>query len=134
MKILLDEQIHKEFKKALKAHSNIFSIEDMGWKGFRNGILREKLNDNNFDFLISADKSLPFQQNIQKMNYTIILIDTPSLREGKQILFIPKVQNLLQNLPNPIPKLIHICIPEWNNVWLIEGLKKKILPNQILFI
>lgn len=130
MKILLDEQIHADVKKSLKTTHSIFMIDEMGWKGLQNGELREKLNENDFIFIITADKNLPFQQNFRKMNFTVILIDTPSLSRSNQLLFVPKIQNLLQNPPQPLPKLIHISMRGKK----IEGLKKLLPSEQILFL
>ena len=134
MKILLDEQIHTDIFIALKTSFEVYSIKSMGWKGLQNGELREKLNENNFTFLLCADKNIAFQQNIRKMNFTIILIDTPSLRAEKQSLFVPKIEDLLRNLPNPLPKMIHISIAEFHNIKLIEKLKNIFSPTEILFI
>ena len=134
MKILLDEQIHTAFKEALQTHANVFSIKDKHWKGLSNGTLREKLNEENFDFFLTSDKNIPFQQNIKKMNFTIILIDTPSLRAAKQALFAPIIQDLLENLPDTLPKMFHISIPEFNNMMFVEKLKIRFTSDEIFFV
>ena len=134
MEILLDEQIHTAFKEALQTQVNVFSIKDKQWKGLSNGTLREKLNDENFDFFLTSDKNIPFQQNIKKMNFTIILIDTPSLRAAKQLSFVSIIQDLLENLPDTLPKIFHVSILEFNNVRYIEKLKIRFTSDEIFFI
>ena len=79
MKLLLDEQLDINIKSQLKG-IDVFSVRDMGWLGLKNGELRDKLNENNFQLFLTADKNLPFQQNFDKINFTILLFDTPAMR------------------------------------------------------
>lgn len=134
MKTLLDEQIHKKIQLALINDFQVFRLKDLGWLGYQNGVLREKLNENEFTFLITSDKNLSFQQNFDKMNFTIILLDTPTNALGHQSLFIDKIREVLLNPPLVLPKLIHLSIKGFHNKKLIENLKKLLPPDQILFI
>ncbi len=133
MKIFLDEQLHVRMQFELSSF-NVFKPKDFGWEGLKNGELREKLNKNNFDFFIAADKNIPFQQNFQKIGFSIILIDTPTMKWVHQSIFVPKIEKLLQNPPNPLPKLIHISMRDISQSKKIEGLKKLLPSEQILFL
>ena len=62
MKILLDEQLSSDLLFYFPSSFQIFTLAELGWSGLTNGILREKLNEHNYQFLISADKNMPFQQ------------------------------------------------------------------------
>jgi hypothetical protein len=84
--------------------------------------------------LITADKNLPFQQNFQKINFSIVLIDTPTMKWAHQSLFVPKIQNLLEKLPKPLPKLICISIKGVSLDRKIKGLKTLLPIEQILFL
>jgi hypothetical protein len=134
MKILLDEQVNKKIKSALMADFKVFRLKDLGWLGYQNGLLREKLNENEFTFLITCDKNMPFQQNFSKINFTIILMDTPSTSRIDQSLFIDKIREIVSNPPTVLPKLIHLSIEGFDNKKLIASLKKLLPPDQILFI
>ena len=135
MKILLDEQIHYKLKAVADGTDwQLFSIKEVGWRGVKNGLLREKLNENQFDFLISADKNMPFQQNFQKMDFTIILIDTPTLGWRYQSLFISKIQDFLRNPPQALPRIVHFYIEGVSLGNKIAALKNLLPPDQILFI
>jgi hypothetical protein len=134
MKTLLDEQIHKNIQRALIADFQVFRLRDLGWLGYQNGVLREKLNENEFTFFITSDKNLSFQQNFNKINFTIILLDTPTNALGHQSLFIDKIRDVLSNPPLILPKLIHLSIEGFYNKKLIENLKNQLPPDQILFI
>jgi hypothetical protein len=133
MKILLDEQLHVDLKPSL-SFFNVFEPKDFDWDGLKNGELREKLNENNFVFFISADKNLPFQQNLNKINFTVILLDTPTLQWAHLSLFVHKIREVLSNPPLILPKLIHVSIEGFHNKKLIANLKKLLPPDQILFI
>ena len=79
MKLLLDEQLDISIKSRLSG-IEVFTLRDMAWIGLKNGELREKMNENGFHFFVTADKNLPFQQNFEKINFTILLFDTPAMR------------------------------------------------------
>lgn len=134
MKILLDEQIQRRMKKALQGDFQVSTLNDVGWLGYQNGKLRELLNENKFTFLLAADKNLPFQQNLNKADFAVILLDSYANAWRFHSLLVPKIQNLLDNCPNILPKLIHIRNDDWYNEKLIEKLKKQFPPDQILFL
>ena len=83
---------------------------------------------------LTADKNLPFQQNFEKINFTILLFDTPAMRWRYQQLFIEPIQSFLDNMPNPLPKLVHFSINEVSKGYKKEALKTRLLKDQILFL
>jgi hypothetical protein len=62
MLLLLDENIPKRLKGDF-AGDKVFTIKECGWNGLKNGILLQKLLENNFDALITFDKNLQHQQS-----------------------------------------------------------------------
>lgn len=134
MKILLDEQIQKRMKIAIKGDFQVFTLNDLGWLGYQNGKLRELLNENEFTFLLTSDKNLPFQQNLNKANFSVILLDSYATAWRFHSLLVPKIQTFLDNPPIVLPKLIHFRNDDWYNINLIEKLKKRFSPDQILFL
>lgn len=109
MKVLLDEQIDIRMKAALSAF-DVFTLHDQGWIGLKNGVLRELIQDNDFQGFITADKNFPFQQNLAKIKFLLILIDTPTLLWAHQSLFVPKLALLLENPPPASIKIAHIAL------------------------
>ena len=75
MKILLDENIDVRFKKCFPDVHEVYTVQDMGWKGIKNGELLTLLAQNNFDCWIVVDKNIPYQQNIAKLPCLIIVLD-----------------------------------------------------------
>jgi hypothetical protein len=75
MKILLDESIDIRFKKSFPSEYKVYTVREMKWTGVKNGKLIELLNQNEFDYWIVVDKNIPYQQNIDKISFTIIVLD-----------------------------------------------------------
>ena len=66
MKILLDENLDYRLKFHLSA-LEVFMLAEMGWSGLKNGTLIERLIKSEFDFFLTADKNLWYQQNEIKL-------------------------------------------------------------------
>ena len=74
MRILLDEGVPDIIQKRLSKFS-IFSVEEMAWRGVKNGILLD-LIAGDFGIIITTDKHLPFQQNLKKRQISAIILPT----------------------------------------------------------
>ena len=133
MQLLLDENIDIRLKEHLKELS-VFTLLDMNWVGLKNGELREKINQYNFRFFITADKNLPFQQNLDRIQFIIILLDTPTLLWEHQSQFIPKIKDLVKNrIIDDSVKIVHISIEGFSEGKKKQQLKKVFPPDQVLF-
>ena len=94
MKILLDEGVPKVIQQRLTKLS-ISNVEDMGWRGIKNGALLD-LMAGHFQVLITADKSLPFQQNLKRRQISAIILpanDVPTVVE-----FLPEIEQALAKI------------------------------------
>jgi hypothetical protein len=74
LKILLDEGVPKIIQKRLSQLS-ISSVEEMGWRGIKNGALLD-LMSGKFQVLITTDKNLPSQQNLEKRQISVVILST----------------------------------------------------------
>ena len=74
MKILLDEGVPRVIKKRLNDLS-ISTVEEMGWRGTKNGALLD-LMSRNFDTLITTDQNLSYQQNLVKRQLSAVVLPT----------------------------------------------------------
>ena len=74
MRILLDEGVPDIIQKRLSKFS-IFSVQEMGWRGVKNGILLDLMADD-FRIIITTDKNLPSQQNLKKRQIAAIILPT----------------------------------------------------------
>ena len=88
MKILLDECITKRLIPYLKEFE-IFTVSQMKWNGIKNGKLMSLCADNSFDLLLTIDKNLMFQQNLDAYPVTIVLLNSLSSKIEELITFLP---------------------------------------------
>lgn len=71
MKILLDECVTKRLKLALEGEGlEVFTVTEMKWSGVKNGKLLTLCEENGFDILLTIDKNIVNQQNLEKFNLT----------------------------------------------------------------
>ena len=83
MKILLDEGVPKIIQRRLTKRS-ISNVEEMGWRGIKNGTLLDVMAAGQFQVRVTADKNLPLQQNLKKRLVSAIIIpakDVPTVIE-----------------------------------------------------
>lgn len=97
MKILLDENIPQKAIIVLPGH-NVFSVEEMGWKGKQNSELLTLMGAENFDALVTFDKNLQFQQDLSKFKLLVFLLKAP---DNKPSTVRPLFHKLLLHLQNP---------------------------------
>jgi hypothetical protein len=71
VRILLDESVPVQVRKALHDHSVSTTVE-MGWRGISNGELLDRAGGEGFGLVIVADKNLRHQQNLTKRRIAIL--------------------------------------------------------------
>ena len=96
MKILLDECVTKKLKTLL-ADQTVFTIGQMDWKGLKNGILIKRAVQNNFDILLTIDKNICYQQNTEKFNIAIVVLNTNNSNIETLKEYIPNFINQINN-------------------------------------
>ncbi len=70
MRILLDEGVPVQIRKALGAHS-VTTVQQAGWSSFTNGDLLS-FAEGAFDLFITADQNLKYQQNLSGRKIAIL--------------------------------------------------------------
>lgn len=88
MKILLDECVTKRLKKQLPEFE-VFTVNELKISGIKNGALMNYCIDNKFDILLTIDKNLMFQQNIEKYSVTIVVLNSFTSKLEELTLFMP---------------------------------------------
>lgn len=89
MKILLDECVTKRLKPHL-SEFEVFTVTEMHWNGIKNGELIKLCVTENFDVLLTIDKNLIFQQNLDTSKLIIVVLNT----------LTSKIEELLQFMPS----------------------------------
>lgn len=70
-KVLLDENLPVKLKYRLKSSSDIYTVRDKNWNSLENGDLLRAIEKDGFDYLITSDKNLQFQQNLKSYNHQL---------------------------------------------------------------
>ena len=97
MKILLDECVTKRLKKFL-TEFEVFTVTESGWSGIKNGELLTLCIENGFDILLTIDKNLMFQQNLDKLSLTIIVLNSTTSKVEELITFLPSCKSRIDTL------------------------------------
>lgn len=74
MKILLDENLDEELLGFFPDH-DVSHVNRLGWQGTTNGQLLAKAQEAAFNFFITADKNMPYQQSMKGRPFSLIVLD-----------------------------------------------------------
>ena len=91
MKILLDECVTKHLKPHLIGHE-VSTVREMGWSGVKNGKLMTLCVENGFEILLTIDKNLQHQQNLDKYSITIVILNSYTSKVEELIEFLPEFE------------------------------------------
>jgi len=83
MIILLDENLLSTKLKQpfLKKGDMVYNVNDMGWRGLKDREILDLAEKHPFDAFITADKNLPYQQNLTSRILRIIILDSRKISE-----------------------------------------------------
>jgi len=93
VKILLDECVDERLARDFAGH-DVLTVKDMGWKGKQNGDLLT-LAENNFDILVTTDRNMSFQQNLTRLNISVVVLVAATNRLNDLRALVPSSLKLL---------------------------------------
>ena len=105
MKVLLDECVTKRLKSFLK-DLEVFTVSEMGWSGVKNGKLISLCILNHFDVLLTIDKNMMFQHNLEKHPISIVVLNTATSKLEELILFLPSFSEQVHHFKKNMAYLI----------------------------
>lgn len=76
MRVLLDENVDRRIKRFFDARHEVFTVADKGWTG-KNGELLG-LAQREFDAFVTTDRGIPHQQDIARLDLTVIILEARS--------------------------------------------------------
>lgn len=109
MKILLDECVDQRFRKELIGHE-VITVPEAGWAGKKNGELLA-LAATNYQVFITVDRNLYFQQNLPKINISVLILVA---RTNRLADLKPLAASVLEELPTLKPGDIRL-VPKTPN-------------------
>ena len=77
-----------------------------GWLGKKNGELLRLIAENNFEVFVTADRNLPYQQNLREISFVITILRGVDNRQQTYINLILKLLQILKQ--TTIPKIIEV--------------------------
>lgn len=104
MKVLFDHNVDRRFRNHLPGDV-IRTTREQGWEKLANGTLIRAAAVAGFEVLISVDKKLEHEQNLQTLPLPIVVIDSrsnalPSLK--------PFATPILKLLQSPLARLLYV--------------------------
>jgi predicted nuclease of predicted toxin-antitoxin system len=96
MKLLLDECMPRRLKRNFKG-CRVFTVEDAGLKGLKNGQLLQKASGK-YDVLVTVDKSIPSQQNLVSLNIAFLILRAKNNKYNTLKELVPKAIIALENI------------------------------------
>ena len=94
MKILLDECVSKHLKPHLPKHE-VYTVREMQWSGIKNGKLMALCVENAFNILLTIDKNLQYQQNLDRYPISIVVLNSVSSKVEELITLLPAFNELI---------------------------------------
>lgn len=94
MKILLDECVTKHLKPHLINHQ-VSTVRELGWSGVKNGKLMTLCVENGFDILLTIDKNLQHQQNLETYPIIIVILNSSTSKVEELLTFLPELESKL---------------------------------------
>lgn len=101
VKLLLDESIPRQLSRFFPDNYEVYTVQQMGWAGSKNGELLELARVHRFSALITVDRGFEFQQNIQLLPVPVVIMVAPSIHLEELCKLVPKVVSALSNDPKP---------------------------------
>lgn len=95
MRLLLDECVPRRLKRELSAHE-VFTVDEAGFKGLKNGKLIAAAVGNEFNALITVDRNIQHQQNKEKLPIAVLILSAYSNRYESLSPLIPEALRVLE--------------------------------------
>jgi len=89
---LLDENLPRQLTKYFSPALDVTSIPDLGWQSKKNGELLTAMASEGTGFLITADRNLRFQQNLEQYPVVVVLVRSHNSRLSDMRAFVPRIE------------------------------------------
>lgn len=107
MRVLLDECVPKRLRRDLPG-LDVSTVADEGWLGRRNGDLLPSMVAAGFTHLVTVDRNLMFQQNVEAAGVALVVVHarTNRLHELR-----PMMAVVADMLPTAVPgQVVHVGV------------------------
>ena len=74
MKLLLDESVPRRLAASFPESFTLRTVQEMGWAGIENGLLLSLAAREGFDAMITVDRGIEHQQNLEALPIAVVLM------------------------------------------------------------
>jgi len=101
MILLLDENLPKKLKYRFSEAHEILTVPEMGWSGIKNGDLLKRMQEKGLTVLLSMDKNMSHQQNLEKYGVSLLVFGAKDARYESLLPFVEKTEKILEKEMTP---------------------------------
>lgn len=98
-RVLLDENLDRRLKNYFSAALQVTSVPDLGWQSKKNGELLTSMDAEGITYLVTADRNLQFQQNLDRYSVVLVVVATPDTRLRSLSLHIAAIEAAIIDAP-----------------------------------
>ena len=97
MKLLLDECVDRRLAASFPDSVEVQTVRQAGWSGTKNGALLQRAADAGFDAVVTVDRNIEFQQNLDTLPVKVVVLEAGS--SDLQVLhpLVPKAVSMLDS-------------------------------------
>ena len=106
-RLLLDENLPRQLKGYFSSEFDVTSVPDLGWQSKKNGELLSAMDVEGIAYLLTADRNLRFQQNLEKYLVVVVVLSTFDIRLKNLAPSIARIETRILNA-QPTDKIIEI--------------------------
>ena len=101
---MLDKNLPRKLTYDFGNEHEVFTVRDKEWLGKKNGNHLRLMEADEFDFFVTVDRNLPYQQNLERLPLTIFVLCSLDNRRETFKELIPKLFDRIAegNLQNVI--------------------------------
>ena len=108
MKLLLDESVPRRLARSFPESFTMRTVQDMGWAGTANGLLLSLAAAEGFDALVTVDRGIEHQQNVNDLPMPVVIMLAHRNRLADLQPLVPYMISLLSDpLDNRIYRVPH---------------------------
>jgi len=96
--ILLDENLPKPLKRHFSDDFNVTTVSDKGWNSLENGELLEAMTKEGFEILLTVNKNLQYQQNLDRYPIQIVVLFTINNRYKTLLSKVPLIESKIRKI------------------------------------
>ncbi len=106
-RVLLDENLDRRLKNYFSEELDVTSVPDLGWQSKKNGELLASMDAEGITYLVTADRNLQFQQNLDRYSVILVVVATRDTRLSSLAPHAPAIKAAIIDSP-PGQKVIFV--------------------------